>query len=275
MAPDVAGERSRLTLTSGAVDAVERLLAQALVRDDAVALEDPCFLASIHTVRLGGYRPIPVPVDAEGMTAGGFARRSSTAPRRGLHSARPEPHRRLSQRDAPQQLREVLAEHPYVLVIEDDYFSFLSRAAFRPIVGPDHRRWALVRSVSKFIGPDLCLAVTATDPDTADRLAMRLSPGTTWVSHLLQRLAHGVLTDDSARELIARAGAHYAARNDGAARLFTAHGLPVVAGDGMSLWVPVPVRRAAPRPGGRRPARPSRLAGAHRRRVPLRSRGCG
>ena len=38
-------------ITSGAADAVERLLAQALTRDDAVALEDPCFLASIHTVR--------------------------------------------------------------------------------------------------------------------------------------------------------------------------------------------------------------------------------
>ena len=35
--------------------------------------------------------------------------------------------------------------------------------------------------------------MTATDPETAERLALRLSPGTTWVSHLLQRLAHGVL----------------------------------------------------------------------------------
>lgn len=32
---------ARLTVTGGAVDAVERLLAQALTRDDAVALEDP------------------------------------------------------------------------------------------------------------------------------------------------------------------------------------------------------------------------------------------
>ena len=42
---------------------------------------------------------------------------------------------------------------------------------------PSHRRWALVRSVSKFLGPDMCLAVTASDPETAERLAMRLTPG--------------------------------------------------------------------------------------------------
>ena len=94
----------------------------------------------------------------------------------------------LSERRA-QELRDVLREHPYVLVIEDDHFSMLSRSPFRSLIGPDHRRWALVRSVSKFLGPDMCLAVTASDPETARRLAMRLTPGTTWVSHLLQRLA--------------------------------------------------------------------------------------
>ena len=76
MAPDVPTGPSglHLTLTSGAVDAVERLLAQALLRDDVVALEDPCFLASIHLAQLGGYRAVPVPVDAEGMTVDGLRR---------------------------------------------------------------------------------------------------------------------------------------------------------------------------------------------------------
>src|SRR5699024_3776314 len=68
VAPDVpGGAAAELTLTSGAVDAIERLLAQALVRDDVVALEDPCFLSSLQTVRHAGYRPLPVPVDEEGM----------------------------------------------------------------------------------------------------------------------------------------------------------------------------------------------------------------
>src|SRR5699024_4462475 len=147
------------------------------------------------------------------------------------------------------------------LVVLYDYFSFRSRRPFRSPLPPEHRRWALVRSVSKFLGPDLCLAVTATDPETASRLALRLSPGTTWVSHLLQRLAHGVLADPAsttwvshllqrlahgvladpaALELIERAGQHSAARNAEVAEMLAARGIEIAPGDGMSLWVPLP-----------------------------------
>lgn len=244
MSRDAPGDPAdlHLTLTSGAVDAVERLLAQALMRDDAVALEDPCFLASIQIARHGGYRAVPVPVDAEGMTVEGLRAALDQGVRAVVCTPRaqnPTGASLTAQRAAA--LREVLVEHPYVLVIQDDYYSFLSQQPFHSIIGPAHRRWALLRSVSKFVGPDMCLAATATDPETAGRLAQRLSPGTTWVSHLLQRITHAVLRDPDALALIDRAGIHYAAQNTAFAAQLTALGLPVEAGDGMSLWVPVPV----------------------------------
>lgn len=242
--PDVpaAAQNLHLTLTSGAVDAVERLLAQALLRDDTVALEDPCFLASIHLAQLGGYRAVPVPVDAEGMTVEGLRAALAHGVRAVVSTPRAQnpTGASLSARRA-EALREVLADHPYVLVVQDDYFSYLSRRPFHSIIGPDHQRWALVRSVSKFAGPDMCLAVMASDAETAARLEMRLRPGTTWVSHLLQRLTHSVMTEASALTLIEEAGEHYAERNTAFAELLTARGLPVEAGDGMSLWVTLPV----------------------------------
>nr|WP_274638308.1 aminotransferase class I/II-fold pyridoxal phosphate-dependent enzyme [Microbacterium bovistercoris] len=232
----------RLTITSGAADAVDRLLAQAMTRDDAVALEDPCFLASLNTVRLGGYRPVPVPVDGEGMTVAGL--RSALAA--GVRAVVCTPRAQnptgagLSARRAA-ALRAILADHPYVLVIEDDHFSMLSTQPYHSLIGPDHRRWALVRSVSKFLGPDMCLAVAASDPDTAERLAQRLSPGTTWVSHLLQRLTVAQMTDPGVLERIRAAAAHYAARNAAFAHALTARGVPCTAGDGLNLWVALPV----------------------------------
>ena len=241
MRPDVPAEFT-LTVTHGAADAVERLLSQSLQRDDAVALEDPCFLASIHTVRVGGYRPVPVPVDEEGMTVDGLRAALDRGVRAVISTPRaqnPTGASRSAARAAA--LREVLADHPYVLVIEDDYFSLLSREPFHPIVGPEHRRWALVRSLSKVIGPDIAVALVASDADTAAGLSVRLRPGTTWVSHLLQRLAHGLLTDADATERIARARVHYAERNDAVARILTDSGLPTAAGDGLSLWVGLPV----------------------------------
>jgi DNA-binding transcriptional MocR family regulator len=138
------------------------------------------------------------------------------------------------------QLRDLLAEHPYVLIIEDDHFSMLSQRPYESLIAPSHRRFALVRSVSKFLGPDMCLAVAATDPETADRLAMRLSPGTTWVSHLLQRLTLAQLTDGRAVAEVSAAAAHYAARNAAFAERLRVHGIDAPPSDGLSLWVPLP-----------------------------------
>jgi len=232
----------RLTITSGAADAVERLLAQALTRDDAVALEDPCFLTSIHTVRIGGYRAVPVPVDDEGMTVAGLRAALEQGVRAVVHTPRAQnpTGASLSARRA-EELRTVLRDHPYVLVIEDDHFSLLSRQPFHSLIAAGHRRWALVRSVSKFLGPDMCLAVTASDPETAERLAMRLTPGTTWVSHLLQRLTLALVTDAATMAAIEGAGAHYAARNAAFVERLSTEGVPADAGDGLNLWIPLPV----------------------------------
>lgn len=241
VSPDLGDNDFRITITSGAVDAVERLLAQALTRDDAVALEDPCFLASIHTVRLGGYRAVPVPVDAEGMTVDGLRAALAAGVRAIICTPRAQnpTGASLTARRAA-ELRAVLADHPYVLLIEDDHFSMLSQRPYETLIGPAHRRFALIRSVSKFLGPDMCLAVAATDPETAERLAMRLSPGTTWVSHLLQRLTVAQLTDADAAAHVAAAGVHYAERNEAFADRLRAHGIPIPTTDGLSLWVPLP-----------------------------------
>ncbi|WP_256934787.1 aminotransferase class I/II-fold pyridoxal phosphate-dependent enzyme, partial [Microbacterium sp. BF1] len=151
---DLAEHDFRITITSGAVDAVERLLAQALMRDDAVALEDPCFLASIHTVRLGGYRAVPVPVDAEGMTVDGLRSALAAGVRAIICTPRAQnPTGASLTASRAAELRGVLADHPYVLIIEDDHFSMLSQRPYESLIGPDHRRFALVRSVSKFLGP--------------------------------------------------------------------------------------------------------------------------
>ena len=250
MLADLNRDDLRICVTSGAVDAVERLLAQALMRDDAVALEDPCFLASIHTVRLGGYRAVPVPVDDEGMTVEGVRAALDAGVRAIISTPRAQNPTGVSL--SPKRaaaLRDVLADHPYVLIIEDDHFSLLSSHPYASLIGAEHRRYALVRSVSKFLGPDMCLALAATDPTTAERLAMRLSPGTTWVSHLLQRLAHAQLTDVDVRRQIDAAGAHYAERNADFATALSARGIPTAASDGLSLWVrlEVPARVAAER----------------------------
>src|SRR5690606_13332917 len=124
----------------------------------------------IHTVRLGGYRAVPVPVDEEGMTVDGLRAALEAGVRALVCTPRAQnpTGATLSPRRA-QALRALLADHPYVLIIEDDHFSLLSQSPYQSLIGPGHERFALVRSVSKFLGPDMCLALAATDPTTAER----------------------------------------------------------------------------------------------------------
>ena len=68
-----------VVVTHGAVDAIERLLAAHLTRGDAVAVEDPCFLAHISTLRLNGFAAAPVAVDAAGCRRTGSSGRSRPA----------------------------------------------------------------------------------------------------------------------------------------------------------------------------------------------------
>ncbi|MDT0331536.1 aminotransferase class I/II-fold pyridoxal phosphate-dependent enzyme [Nocardiopsis lambiniae] len=235
--PD-AGPDGALVLTHGAVDAVERVLSAHLTRGDAVAVEDPCFLSSIGTLRLNGYRPVPVPVDEHGMTTDGLR----AALRAGVRAVvcTPRAHNptgaSLTARRA-EELRAPLAAHPEVLVIEDDHFSALARTPYRRVTPVGTARWALVRSVSKFLGPDMRLALTVCDRDTADRLRARPAG---WVSHVLQHLVAGVLTDSATPARLDHASRTYADRRRSLTDALTAHGLSwSEAADGLNVWIPL------------------------------------
>lgn len=237
--PDT-GSSGTLVLTHGAVDAVERVLGAHLTRGDAVAVEDPCFLSSIGTFRLNGYRALPVPMDARGMTREGLRAALEAGARAVVCTPRahnPTGASLTGQR--ARELRALLAAHPEVLVIEDDHFSALARTPYRRITPAGAPRWALVRSVSKFLGPDLRLGLTVCDPDTAARLQARLAAAT-WVSHLLQHLVAGVLADPATPARLEHASQVYAHRRALLTDALDARSLPWLAGpDGLNVWIPL------------------------------------
>lgn len=82
-------------------------------------------------------------------------------------------------------LRELLAHHPDVLVIDDDHGHAIVHQPLHTLAGAT-RSWASVRSVAKAYGPDLRLALFTADRVTADRVQGRFQLGPGWVSKLLQ-----------------------------------------------------------------------------------------
>ncbi|GKS77394.1 transcriptional regulator PtsJ [Acidovorax sp. SUPP950] len=235
-------EQFEVSLTSGAVDAIERLLTAYLVAGDKVAVEDPCFIGSVNTLRIAGLQAVGVPMDAQGLSVEGLQQALAQGVRAVIVT--PRAHNptgcNLSAARA-RKLRAVLARYPHVLVISDDHFSQLAVADYFNVIPPLAKRWAVVRSVSKMLGPDLRCAFVASDEQTAQRLRLRLAPGTNWVSHLLQDAVVACLSSPDVANKLAQARKDYARRRKLLEAALGLHEIAVASpADGLNVWVPLP-----------------------------------
>ncbi|MFG1672584.1 aminotransferase class I/II-fold pyridoxal phosphate-dependent enzyme [Micromonospora sp. NPDC049282] len=232
-----AGE---LTVTGGALDGIERLLAAHLRPGDAVAVEDPGWANLLDLIAALGLRTVGVPVDDEGPSVAGV-RAALTAGVRALvvTSRAQNPTGAAVSAERAAALRTLLAGRADLLLIEDDHAAELARVPLHPLAGATPA-WAFVRSVSKPYGPDLRLAVLAGDEATVARVAGRARVGAGWVSTVLQRLVLSLWRDPATAELVRRAADGYDRRRDGLVSALAAHGLAAHGRTGINVWVPVP-----------------------------------
>ena len=231
---------SHVAVVSGALDGIERVLREHLRAGDRVAVEDPCFTGVADLLSALALVAVPVSVDDEGLdpTALRRALRSSSAlivtpraqnPTGAAHSAR-----------RARELRSVLASRPGVLVIEDDHAGPVAGADYRTLVDGARERWAVVRSVSKSLGPDLRVALLSSDARTHARVEGRQTLGIRWVSHILQRLVVALWRDRSPE----RAGRIYTERREALLRELLARGVPAHGVSCLNVWIPVPEESA-------------------------------
>ncbi|MBR7672645.1 aminotransferase class I/II-fold pyridoxal phosphate-dependent enzyme [Streptomyces daliensis] len=225
-------------LTSGSLDAIERVLNAHLKPGDAVAVEDPGWGSLLDLVPALGLRPVPVAVDDDGPSAEGAERALRQGARALIVTDRAQnPTGAALSAERARELRAVLAAHPGTLLIEDDHGHGIVGLPLHPLAGgTDH--WALVRSTAKAYGPDLRLAVLTGDEVTVGRVRGRQRLGPGWVSHLLQdAVAHLWETAAVDAREVARA---YGERRDALVGALAARGVEAHGRSGMNVWVPVP-----------------------------------
>ncbi len=230
-----------ITVTGGALDGIDRLLAACLRPGDAVAVEDPGWAALLDLVAASGLRAVPVAVDDDGPDPVSLDAALRSGARAAIITTRAQnPTGAAVTGPRADALRATLADHPGVLLIEDDHAAELAGVPLHPLAGATPR-WAFLRSASKPFGPDLRIAVLAGDETTVARVAGRARIGSGWVSTMLQRLLLRVWehTDTAA----ARAG--YDRRRDTLRDAITAHGVGARGTTGLNVWVPVGDETAA------------------------------
>ena len=226
---------SEVSIVSGALDGIDRVLREHLRAGDRVIVEDPCFTGVLDLLYALALVPIPVPDDDEGLDPAELGRvvRSASAlivtpraqnPTGAAHSAR-----------RARELRGVLAGKPGLLLIEDDHAGPVAGASYRTLVTDARERWAVVRSVSKSLGPDLRLAMLASDARTHARVEGRQTLGIRWVSHILQRLVAALWRDRAP----ARASRIYTERRSALLRELHARGIAAHGVSGLNVWIPV------------------------------------
>ena len=229
-----------LAVTAGALDGIERVLTAHLRPGDRVAVEDPGWANLLDLLAALGFSVEPVRVDDVGPLAADVARALRRGARAVVVTTRAQNPTGAAVSSARAiELRQLLADHADVLLIEDDHCAGIAGAPLHTLAGTT-QHWAFVRSASKAYGPDLRLALLAGDHRTVERVHGRLRLGPGWVSHLLQDLAVSLWRDNAATRLVHKAEAGYtrnrtllrAALGD---RGVTSHGR-----SGLNVWIPVP-----------------------------------
>ena len=234
-----------LAIVGGALDGIERVAQAHLRAGDRVAVEDPGYTAVLDLLSALGLVAEPVPVDDYGMSPGDLGRTLRAGAVACILTPRAQnPTGAALDPGRARDLRTVLDRHPGVLVIEDDHAGLVAGAPALTVVHRKRERWAVVRSVSKSLGPDLRLAVLAGDPLTVARVEGRRALGAGWVSGVLQGIVEGLWSDPMTATRLGKAARTYARRRQGFIQALSRHGIAARGRSGLNVWIPVPEEAA-------------------------------
>jgi len=233
------GIEGDIAITGGALDGIERILQTQLRPGDRIAAEDPCWPRIVDLVRALGLQPEPVLVDDAGPVPGALGRALSRGVRAVILTPRGQnPTGAAVDAERGRQLCELLAAHPGIVLIEDDYVAAVAGAPYVSLhEGSD--RWAVVRSVSKVLGPDLRVAAVAGDGLTISQLEGRQLLGSGWVSHLLQQATANLWAEPGTRGLLGQAARNYAERRAALVSALHRHGIAARGRSGLGVWIPL------------------------------------
>jgi DNA-binding transcriptional MocR family regulator len=234
----VPGEH--MTVTAGALDGIERVLAAHLRPGDRVAVEDPGWANLLDLLAALRFSAEPIRVDDDGPVTADVARALRRGVRAVVVTTRAQnPTGAAVSGARAKELRALLVEHDDVLLIEDDHCAGIAGAPLHPLAGTT-RHWAFVRSAAKAYGPDLRLALLAGDLRTVERVHGRLRLGPGWISHLLQDLVVGLWRDDAATRQVHEAENVYARNRQLLQTALADRGVVSSARSGLNVWIPVP-----------------------------------
>ncbi|AOA59756.1 aminotransferase class I/II-fold pyridoxal phosphate-dependent enzyme [Acinetobacter larvae] len=226
----------------GAVDAIERILTAYLVPSDSIAVEQPGFITSICAIENQQFKMQSFTVSSEGIDLKSLQQALLANVQAILITPRAQNPTGYSLSIAQaQQIKHLLSDYPNVLVLVDDHFSLLSAQPYQHIIPASTKHWAVIRSVSKYLSPDLRFAFVCCDAETSERLHRKLNAGSTWVSHILQEIVYRLINHPQFAKNIQVAQTYYQAQHQQLLQYLQQAKIPCAAQyDGLNIWLALP-----------------------------------
>jgi DNA-binding transcriptional MocR family regulator len=232
-------DAEHLLVVGGGLDGIERVLEVHLRLGDRVGVEDPGYPGSLDLVRALGLEPVGIEVDDQGLVPDALDAALAQGITALLHVPRAQNPTGAALTDPrAAELRRCLAAYPEVLVIEDDHAAPIAGAPAVTLTA-GRARWAVVRSVAKWLGPQLRLGILFGDEATTDRVLARQRLGVGWVSQLLQHLVAVTWEQAEADGTLRRATAAYAERRGALLAALGSRGIAATGRSGLNVWIPV------------------------------------
>ncbi|HUB41437.1 MAG TPA: aminotransferase class I/II-fold pyridoxal phosphate-dependent enzyme [Streptosporangiaceae bacterium] len=228
-----------LAVVGGALDGVERVLGAWLRPGDRAGVEDPGYPPLLDLLTAMDIDAVPMTLDERGVRPEAVARAIEAKCQAVILVPRAQsPTGAAWDNHRAAELSHVLASAPELLVIEDDHAGEVAGAPATTTT-TWRQKWAVLRSVSKSLGPDLRLAVLAGDPVTTARVEGRQALGTGWVSYLLQEAVAELWEDPQVGQLLEQAAAAYTDRRERLIGALATYGIAATGQSGLAVWVPV------------------------------------
>ncbi|MCU1416547.1 MAG: aminotransferase class I/II-fold pyridoxal phosphate-dependent enzyme [Schumannella sp.] len=238
-----------ITVTNGALDAIDRALASLVRFGDRVIVENPTFPPFLDLLEHHGLEPVGVELDREGMRPDAFAAALRASP--AVVLLQPRAHNPTGVSLSLERAKELAfvlyrsrsAEN--AIVLEDDHSGAISTAPDVTFATWMPERVLHVRSFSKSHGPDLRIGALGGPRALVDRVVARRLLGPGWTSRMTQALLFELLTDPVSVAEVERARDTYAGRQLRLADALRGHGIEAYPGDGINTWLRVADERDA------------------------------
>jgi DNA-binding transcriptional MocR family regulator len=236
-----------ITVTNGALDALDRIFGTLLSFGDRVAVEDPGFPPIIDLLEHYGAEPVPVAMDREGLRPEALAGALGRHPIALVLQPRAQnpTGASMTPERAAALARVLQRAGEDTLVIEDDHSGEISAAPDVTLASSLPARVLHVRSYAKSHGPDLRIGALGGPRALVERVIARRLLGAGWTSRMVQSILYDLLTDPVSVARVQEARGAYAARQSSLAEALTAEGVRFAPADGLNLWLPVRDERAA------------------------------